>query len=131
MTLVIDASVVVAALIDTGPTGRWAETQIETAADLAAPAILGTEVTNVLRRHESSQLVEPAHATLAFSSLKRLSVLSIGFELLADRMWQLRHNLTSYDASYVASAELLGAPLATLDERLAAAPGSTCSFITP
>ena len=131
MTLVVDASVVIAALIDTGSTGDWAETQLATATDLAAPTILGAEVANVLRRSETAQLIDTSHANLAFADLKRLPVLSVGFELLADRIWQLRHNLTSYDASYVATAELLGAPLATLDTRVTTAPGTACDFITP
>ena len=58
-------------------------------------------------------------------------MLTVGFELIADRTWQLRHNLTSYDASYVATAELLGAPLATLDMRVTTTPGATCDFVTP
>ena len=131
MTLVVDASVVVAALIDTGTTGDWAEGQLASATDIAAPAILATEVTNVLRRSESAELIDPSHANLAFVDLTRLSVLSVGFELIAERIWQLRHHLTSYDASYVAAAELLGAPLATLDARLAKATEAKCDFVTP
>lgn len=131
MTLVVDASVVVAALIDTGSMGEWAETQLANATDLAAPAILGAEVTNVLRRSEAAHLIESSQANLAFADLKRLRVLSVGFELIADRMWELRHNLTGYDASYVATAELLGATLATLDTRLISAPEAICDFVTP
>lgn len=131
MTLVVDASVVVAALIDTSSAGEWAEAQIAAATDLAAPAILGAEVSNVLRRSENTRTIDSSAATLAFADLTRLPVFSVGFELIADRVWQLRHNLTSYDASYVATAELLGAPLATLDARVAAAPATACDFITP
>jgi predicted nucleic acid-binding protein len=51
------------------------------------------------------------------------------FEELADRAWQLRHNLTAYDAVYVALAESIDAPLLSLDARLAAAPGTRCRFV--
>jgi predicted nucleic acid-binding protein len=51
--------------------------------------------------------------------------------LLASRAWELRDTVTYYDASYVALAELLDAPLVTLDRRLAQAPGPRCAFLTP
>ena len=54
-----------------------------------------------------------------------------GFEVLARRVWALHPNLTAYDAAYVALAEELGAPLLTLDARLARAPGPTCRFLLP
>jgi predicted nucleic acid-binding protein len=53
------------------------------------------------------------------------------FEPFAERVWVLRHNVTSYDAWYVALAEVLRLPLATLDERLVKAKGPTCNFLTP
>jgi predicted nucleic acid-binding protein len=53
------------------------------------------------------------------------------FEPLADRIWQLRHNVTCYDACYVALAEALRLPLATLDDRLTRAEGAACEFLTP
>jgi predicted nucleic acid-binding protein len=53
------------------------------------------------------------------------------FEPFADRIWQLRHNVTSYDAWYVALAEALKLPLATLDEPLSKSTGVICKFLTP
>jgi predicted nucleic acid-binding protein len=55
----------------------------------------------------------------------------VEYEMLAGRVWELRDNLTSYDASYVALAEVLRVPLATLDVKLSKAPGTTCSFQLP
>jgi predicted nucleic acid-binding protein len=52
-------------------------------------------------------------------------------ELLAGRVWQLRANLSSYDAAYVSLAEAIGAVLATLDRRIAQAPGITCEVKCP
>ena len=131
MTVVVDASTIVAALVDNGPDGRWAEDQLARSGRLAAPEIMQTEVANVLRRAEFAGQIESAIAALAFADLRRLAVDIIPFPLLAPRMWELRHNLSSYDAAYVAGAEAIGAPVATLDIRLAEAPGPTCPFLTP
>lgn len=131
MTIVVDASTVVAALVDTGPTGRWAEEQLRNAGELIAPAIMPTEVTNVLRRLETSGALDTTSANLAFADLQRLSVSTLTFSVLSDRVWSLRQNLTSYDASYVAAAELVNAPLVTLDQKLVNAPGTNCTFSTP
>lgn len=130
MTLVVDASVIVAALIDNGPTGQWAEQQLA-GEQLIAPALMRTEATNVLRRAELAQQIDPATAALAFADLCQLAMQTAPFEMFADRMWQLRPNITSYDASYIACAEIIGVPLATLDIRLTQAPGPTCVFLTP
>jgi len=53
------------------------------------------------------------------------------FEPVADRVWELRGNLSAYDAWYVALAESLETDLITLDRRLAKAPGPRCSFVVP
>jgi predicted nucleic acid-binding protein len=55
----------------------------------------------------------------------------IAYEVVAPRAWSLRQNLTLYDAWYVAVAEILDAELATLDVRLARAPGLRCGFLVP
>lgn len=130
MTLVVDASVVVAALVDRGPTGRWAES-ILGVDQLVAPALLHVEVSNILRRLEASgKLAEPV-ASLAFRDLLALPVEAVAFEPFAARIWELRPNVTGYDAWYVAVAEALGVPLATLDTRLSRAEGPRCAFRTP
>ncbi len=130
MTIVVDASTVVAALIDSGPDGQWAEEQLRSA-PIVAPDLLPVEVAQVLRRAESIDTVGPDSAALAFDALRRLPIELSPFEPLADRVWELRSNLTIYDAFYVALAEALDAPLATLDRRLSRAPGPVCRFVTP
>ena len=130
MTIVVDASVVVAALVDSGPDGDWAEQQL-TGSQLAAPHLMPVEVANVLRRAALAGDISDDVATLAHRDLTNIGVALFAYEPLADRVWQLRPTVTAYDAFYVALAERLDAPLATLDRRLAAAPGPTCEFLTP
>lgn len=129
MNIVIDASALVAALTDSGPAGLWAEQLIHDHA-LLAPALLWAEATNLLRRLESSSRVTAPEATMAQEDLMRLAIEPFPFTPFAGRIWQLRHAVASYDAWYVALAEALGAPLATLDQRLARAPGLRCRFLT-
>lgn len=127
--IVVDASAVVAALVDTGPDGHWAESLLT--ADLAAPHLLPVEVANVMRRAVKAEEVTDDVASLAHADLLDLRVQLYPYDLVASRIWELRRNLSSYDAWYVAVAELLDAPLATLDQRLVASPGPRCGFLSP
>lgn len=129
MIVVVDASAVVAALIDDGPDGRWAEALL--AHDLAGPHLLPVEVASVLRRAAQKGDIGDDLATLAHADLLDLRIALYPYEAVAERAWQLRNNVGSYDACYVALAETLDAPLATLDQRLAAAPGTRCAVWTP
>lgn len=129
-TVVCDASAVVALLIDGGPDGRWATTSLSTAA-LAAPGLLGFEAANIIRRQELAGLVSSDQAAQAHADLLDLAIEEWPYELLAARAWELRLNLSCYDASYVALAELLGATLVTLDRRISRAPGVQCEIATP
>lgn len=128
--LVVDASVVVASLTGANGHGSWAA-QTLADAHLTAPHLMPFEVANVLRRNQIHGTLGPDVATLAHADLLDLDVELYPYEAVADRVWELRGTLTSYDASYIALAERIGAPLATLDERLARAPGPTCRFLTP
>ena len=130
MTVVVDASVIVAALIDSGPHGAWASEAIAGHA-LAAPHHLPIEAANILRRAELGGEVSSDSASLAHGDLLDLRMHLVRYEALAERCWELRRNVTIYDAPYVALAERLEVPLATLDLRLAQAPGPRCEFLTP
>lgn len=130
MTLVIDASVVVAALIDDGPHGRWAESMLA-AGPLAAPHLMPVEAANILRRACRAGTLSADSAQLAHADLLRLRVVLFSYEPVAERVWDLRHAVTTYDGCYVALAEALDAPLATIDLRLSRAPGPRCVFRTP
>lgn len=129
MTLVVDSSVVVAALVDTGPDGIWAEAQLASG-PLAAPHLMPAEVGNVLRRAVAAGDLSADVASLAHGDLLDLRVGLFPYEPFADRVWDLRGGVTAYDAWYVALAEQLDAPLATLDQRLRRAPGPRCRFVT-
>jgi predicted nucleic acid-binding protein len=128
--VVVDASVIVAALTGEGERGAWA-TRTLANAHLAAPHLMPFEAANVLRRNQRLGALDPAVATLAHADLLDLQVDLYPHEAVADRAWELRGTLTSYDAAYVSLAERLGAPLVTLDTRLARAPGPTCRFLLP
>ncbi len=128
--LVCDASAVVAVLLDSGPDGSWA-TNALTDADLAAPGLLPFETANIIRRHELAGIISSDQAAQAHADVIDLAIETWPYELLAPRAWQLRHNLTIYDASYVALAELLETTLVTLDLRIGRAPDLRCTIATP
>ena len=130
MTVVVDASVVVAALVDSGPEGRWAESVVG-ADTLAAPELVQVEAANILRRLESRGKISRIEANGAQRDLLRLDVELVPFAPFADRVWKLRRNVTCYDAWYVAVAEAFDCALATLDLRLSRATGPACTFMVP
>jgi predicted nucleic acid-binding protein len=130
VTLVVDASTVTALLVDQGPDGTWAE-RILRDEQLVAPHLLPVEVASILRRAVRARQLSQDSAALAHRDLLSLAVAYFPYEPFADRVWALRANVTAYDAWYVAIAEALGAPLATLDLKLSRAGGPRCRFVTP
>lgn len=128
MSVVVDASVVVAAATDSGREGVWAESVL--ARDhLAAPQLVLVEATNVLRRLERERLIAPREADEARRDVLLVPLELFPFEPFAERIWELRRTVSSYDAWYVALAEAIDAPLATLDRRLRRATGPRCRFL--
>ena len=130
MTLVIDASLVVSALVDTSSTGNWAESVL-LAGPLNAPHLMPVEVTNILRRAVARSEITADVASMAHADLLDLRVELFPYAPFASRVWELRDTVTSYDAWYVALAESLGSSLVTLDQKLAQATGPRCDFETP
>ena len=130
MTIAIDASVIVAALVDTGRDGVWAESLIASEI-LVAPELVMVETTNVLRRLELAKELSPRQSELAQQDLMCLDIQLFPYHPFAERVWALRKSITSYDAWYVALAEALDCSLATLDSRLKNASGSKCAFAAP
>ena len=130
MTLVADASLVVSALVDSGPTGSWADALLA-AEPLAAPHLMLVEAANILGRAAARGQISADAASLAHADLLDLRIELFPYPPFAARAWELRDTITSYDAWYIALAEFLGARVGTLDLRLARAPGPGCHFVTP
>ena len=130
MTSVVDASVLVAALVDTGSDGAWAEAALAERS-LVGPELLPAEVSNVLRRLERAGRISSLEAAGAHRNMLQFDMDLFPFAACADRVWALRGSLTSYDAWYVALAELLECPLVTLDRRIGRAPGPRCHIVMP
>lgn len=130
MSVVVDASVLVAATTDVAATGVWAE-RILADGQLVAPHLVLVEATSILRRLERAKQLSRLEATAAHNDLSTIDIELVPFEPFAERVWALRGTVTSYDAWYVAVAEALRLPLATLDRRLSRASGPTCRFVVP
>jgi predicted nucleic acid-binding protein len=103
VTLVVDASMVVAALVDSGTDGRWAEALLA-GGSLAAPHPLMVEAANILRRSAASRAISAEQASLAHADLLDLRVEFFPYAPFAARIWELRENVTCYEAWYVAVA---------------------------
>ena len=123
--IVSDASTVVLALGDDGSAGDAARQRLR-GERIIVPELLDVEVIAAWRRHEAAGILDPRRAALARSDLRDFPVERVSHRLLMERCWELRANVTVYDAVYVALAELLDAPLVTADRRLANAPGLRC-----
>lgn len=123
--IVVDASVVVTALSDDGADGARSRQRL-LADRLVAPHLIDVEVLAAWRRLAGSGRLEERRAELARSDLRALAIERVPHGPLLERAWELRGNLTAYDATYVALAEMLGAPLVTADSKLAASPGLRC-----
>lgn len=130
MTLVVDATVVVAALVDSGPEGRWAESALAEG-PLLAPELLPADATSILRRLERAGEISRVEAKGALDSLSRLDLELAPFAPFAGRVWALRADIDSYDAWYVALAEAFDCPLVTLDRSLLHASGPECEIVVP
>jgi len=123
---VLDASVAVTAL--TAPGTPAADLLSGDDAVFQVPSIFDAEVLSALRGLVRGQKFDDAAATELVADLMVLPVDRWHMSPLLPRMWELRENLTPYDAAYVALAELTGAVLVTGDERMTAAPGARCDI---
>ena len=121
--MVLDASAVVQLLLGL-PGGEQVEERLrDISVSVHAPQLLLLEAAQVIRRVEQLGGIGAREAAMAIADLLALDITPHDHDLLLPRVWELRHNLTSFDASYVAPAEVLDAPLLTFDAHLAAAPG--------
>lgn len=124
--IVLDASALVDLLLHTA-TGELALARIgDPAVVLHTPHLADIEVTQVLRRYVRAGEIAEETAAAALVDLRDLDLQRHAHEPLLERVWQLRHNLTAYDAVYVALAEVLDGVLLTCDGALSRAPGLAC-----
>ena len=123
--LVVDASVLAPALGYDGADGDRMRRRLR-GQSLAAPELIDLETASVIRRGLLAGRLDNRRARLALTDLVELPLHRAPHRPLLPRCWELRDNLTVYDAAYVALAELLGAVLVTADARLAGAPGVRC-----
>ena len=120
---VVDASAVVELLLGSASAHLIENRLFGSGRTFHAPQLLLLEVAQVLRRHELRGQMRPERTQQALADLAALPIFLHPHSHLLPRVWELRHNLTAYDAVYVALAEFLGAPLLTRDRRLANAAG--------
>lgn len=130
MTVVIDAGVALAALLDDDEHTAWAR-EVMSEGDLAAPELLSVEVAHLLRKSVSQGLLTAYKARDALVDLLDVVDDFYPHGPFVPRIWELHATVTSYDSAYVALAEALGAPLATLDKKLRNATGPRCEFLQP
>lgn len=121
--IVVDASVVVEVLLRSDAGTALEERLSEGDDPLHAPHVLDVEVAHALRRCALHGDIDERQGNDALADLAVMSIERHGHQPLLERIWQLRHNLTAYDAAYLALAETLGAPLLTRDAALASAGG--------
>jgi predicted nucleic acid-binding protein len=121
--IVIDASALLESLLRT-PAARAVERRLfDPRQTLHAPHLLDVEVARVLRRYAANGEIDGARGRAALADLADLPLSRYPHDFLLPRVWELRDNLTAYDAVYVALAEALDAPLLTRDRRMAASAG--------
>ena len=123
---VLDASVVVDALVVTGRPGDLGRAELRKLSELPVPAIFTAEVTSALRALVFRKALNPIRAATALTEILSIKTLSYPFEPFARRAWELRDSMSMYDTWYVALAERLDMELVTADKRLADAPGTRC-----
>jgi predicted nucleic acid-binding protein len=121
--IVVDASALLEALLRT-PAAKAVENRLFAPGQtLHAPHLLDVEVAQVIRRYAANGEIDSERGRMALTDLADLPLRRYPHDILLLRIWDLRNNLTAYDAAYVALAEALDAPLLTRDRRLAAAAG--------
>jgi predicted nucleic acid-binding protein len=121
--IVVDASVLLEVLLNTPTAASIAGRLFAEDETLHAPHLLDVEVAQVLRRYTLTGELNPTRGLQALGDLADFPLTRYPHDLLLPRIWELRHNVTAYDAAYIVLAEALAAPLLTRDARLASITG--------
>lgn len=119
--IVVDASVAVSAVLTDGPARAALSTEA-----LSAPHLVDSEFAHAVRRRVAAGRLQEAAAWTGLDAWRRLGITRYAAAPHLERIWELRSNLSAYDATYVALAEALGCPLLTGDGRISRAPGVRC-----
>lgn len=129
--IVVDASALIEVLLNTPSGSRITQRLFEGQETLHAPCLLDIEVAQVLRRFSLAGELNASRGLQAIEDLSDFPLSRYPHDLFLPRIWELRHNVTAYDAAYIALAEALDAPLLTRDARLASAAGhhATIEFV--
>jgi predicted nucleic acid-binding protein len=125
--IVVDASVLAVALGDDGADGNCARERLA-GETLVAPELIDLEVVSVWRRHVAAKVMPARRAASAVEDLAELPLRRSSHRSFLQRIWELRHVITPYDAAYVALAEALDVVLVTADARLSRASGVHCEI---
>ncbi len=126
--IVLDASVLANVVGDDGADGRLARRELRAAGNLAAPDLVDVETVAVLRKRWLAGSISDERFATAVSDLGDIDLDRYPVLRFMRRAWELRANVTPYDAAYIALAEVLNCELWTADQRLAKAPGPACAI---
>lgn len=126
--IVVDASVLANVVGDDGPDGRRARAELRNAGAVAAPDLVDVETVAVLRRRWLGGTISDRRFAAAVADLEAIDFDRYPTLPLMLRAYELRANVTAYDAAYVALAEILGCELVTGDQRLSMPPGPRCTI---
>jgi predicted nucleic acid-binding protein len=121
--IVVDASAMLEVLLRTASAPRVEDRLFAPGETLHAPHLIDIEVAQVLRRYVAAGEADASRGRDALTDLDDLALTRYPHDFLLPRVWELRNNLSAYDAVYIALAEALDAPLVTRDQKLANAPG--------
>lgn len=121
--IVVDASAAVLGLLDDGEARKLLAEEA-----LVCPHLADAEIVHALRSLVLRREVDEAVARRAIRAWAQLGLERVGVQGMLGRIWELRRNLSAYDATYVALAEAVEAPLVTADGRLARATGPRCTI---
>jgi predicted nucleic acid-binding protein len=121
--IVLDASAALEVLLRTEAASAVEQLIFDGRASLHAPHLIDLEIAQVLRRYSASGKITGTRGRQALEDLTDFPLTRYPHDFLLPRIWELRRNVTAYDAAYLALAETLGAVLVTRDARLGAAPG--------
>jgi predicted nucleic acid-binding protein len=124
----LDSSTVIEVLLRTDAASHIEQRIFSAEESLHAPHLLDLEVAQVMRRYYASGEIASERGGEAIDDLTGMPITRYPHDLLLPRIWELRHNLTAYDAAYVALAEILPAVFLTCDARLASAPGHSATI---